>query len=307
MDNTPEKIPQVSGKKSGNYSELLNVKDRTSLLIARIISYIFLALVTFLSLFAFYLLIINATRSNAQLQAGFELFPKEHFIDNLVKAWNDTALFTIPQGLLNSFIVAAATSILTTYFSAMTAYGLYVYKFRGSGVAFKFIMVVMMIPTQVSAVGFVQLVYQFDLDNTYWPLIIPAIAAPATFFYMKQYIEGALPLEVVEAARVDGSNEFRTFNTISLPMLKPAIAVQMIFAFVASWNNFFTPALIIDKAELRTVPIMLSLLRSKLNSQSGDLGEVYMLILLSIVPVVIVYICLSKFIIKGVTLGSVKG
>ena len=102
-----------------------------------------------------------------------------------------------------------------------------------------------------------------------------------------------MPLEVIEAARVDGSNEFRTFNAIAVPMLKPAFAVQLIFGFVASWNNFFTPALVI--------------LRSKLNSQNGDLGEVYMMILLSIIPVVIVYLFLSKFIVKGVALGAVKG
>ena len=276
--------------------------------ISRTIAYIFLALVTFLSLFAFYLLFINASRSNAELQAGFTLWPKNfYFLQNLETAWYDTSLFTLPQGMLNSFIIAACTSVLSVYFSAMTAYGIHVYDFKGKNFLHKFILMVMMIPTQVAAVGFVQLVYQFNLNDTYWPLIIPTIAAPATYFYMKQYIEGALPLEVVEAARVDGSNEFRTFNTISLPMMKPAIAVQLIFAFVASWNNFFTPALILDKPDLQTLPIMLSILRSKINSQSGDLGEVYMFILLSIVPVVIVYICLSKFIIKGVTLGSVKG
>lgn len=294
--------------KKKNYGDYKNASDRTKLFISRTIAYIFLAFVTFLSLFAFYLLLINASRSNAELQAGFTLWPKNfYFLKNLETAWYDTTLFTIPQGMLNSFIVAACTSILTVYFSAMTAYGIHVYDFKGKNFCHKFILMVMMIPTQVAAVGFVQLVYQFDFDNTYWPLIIPTIAAPATYFYMKQYIEGALPLEVVEAARVDGSNEFRTFNTISLPMMKPALAVQMIFAFVASWNNFFTPALILDKPSLQTLPIMLSILRSKINSQSGDLGEVYMFILLSIVPVVIVYICLSKFIIKGVTLGSVKG
>ncbi len=297
-----EKAPKVK-----SYSDYQNDKSSASLLITRILTYIFLAFVTFLSLFAFYLLIINSTRSNAQLQAGFQLLPSENFLNNFVKTWNDTALFWLPQGMLNSLIIAASSSILTVYFSAMTAYGIYVYDFKGRNLAFKFIMVVMMIPTQVAAVGFVQMVNAMNLTNTYWPLIIPAIAAPSTFFYMKQYIEGALPLEVVEAARVDGSNEFKTFNIISLPMIKPALAVQMIFAFVASWNNFFTPALIIDKTELRTLPIMLSLLRSKINSQHGDLGEVYMMILLSIIPIVIVYIFLSKFIIKGVTLGSVKG
>ncbi|MBO6230205.1 MAG: carbohydrate ABC transporter permease [Ruminiclostridium sp.] len=287
--------------------EYIDKGNKTTLFISRLVSYIFLVFVTILSLFSFYLLIINATRSNAQLQAGFEVLPKEHFFDNLVTAWNDTSIFFLPQGMLNSFIVAAFTCILTTYFSAMTAYGVCVYDFAGKNGIHKFIILIMMIPTQVSALGFVQLVNQLGLTNTYWPLIIPAIAAPATYFYMKQYIDSTLPLEIVEAARVDGSNEFRTYNFICMPILKPAIAVQMIFAFVASWNNFFTPALILDKKEMYTLPIMLSIVRSRINSQAGDMGEVYMIILLAIIPVVIVYLFLSKFIIGGVTLGSVKG
>ena len=281
--------------------------NTTTTKISRVIAYIFLIFVTFLSLFSIYLLIINSTRSHAQLQAGFTLVPNNYFFKNLVKAWEDTALFTIPQGMWNSFFIAALSCIVTTYFSAMTAYGVHVYDFALKGFAFNFILIVMMIPTQVSAVGFVQLVKNVHLENTYWPLIIPTIAAPAVFFYMKQNIESTLPLEVIEAARVDGSNEFRTFNTIALPMLKPAMAVQMIFAFVASWNNYFTPALVIDKSNKWTLPIMMAVLRSKINSQSGDLGEVYMMILLSIIPVVIVYIFLSKYIVKGVALGAVKG
>lgn len=293
--------------RTGNIEDYQIHSSKFSLVVSKVFSYIFLALVTFLSLAPFYLMIINSTRSNAQLQSGFELLPKEYFINNLLTAWNDTSIFFLPQGLLNSFIVAALTCLLGTYFSALTAYGICVYDFKGKNIAHKFIILVMMIPTQVSALGFVQIVNQLSLTNTYWPLIIPAIAAPATYFYMKQYIDSTLPLEIVEAARVDGSNEFRTFNTICMPILRPAMAVQMIFAFVASWNNFFTPALILDKKEIITLPIMLSIVRSRINSQAGDMGEVYMIILLAIIPVVIVYLFLSRFIIKGVTLGAVKG
>lgn len=292
---------------AGNRMDYIDKGNKVTLQISRIVSYIFLIFVTILSLFSFYLLIINASRSNAQLQSGFEILPKEHFIDNLVTAWNDQSIFFLPQGMLNSFIVAAFTCILSSYFSAMTAYGICVYDFKGRTLIHKIIILVMMIPTQVSALGFVQLVNNLKLTNTYWPLIIPAIAAPATYFYMKQYIDSTLPLEIVEAARVDGSNEFRTYNFICLPILKPALAVQMIFAFVGSWNNFFTPALILDKKEVYTLPIMLSIVRSRINSQAGDMGEVYMIILLAIIPVVLVYLFLSKFIIGGVTLGSVKG
>ena len=280
---------------------------RAQQMVTRVLAYIFLVFVTFLSLFSFYLLIINGSRSNAELQAGFTLIPSTHFGDNFITAITDNALFSLPRGLWNSFVIAASSAILPTYCSAITAYGIHVYDFKGKKFIFTFILAVMMIPTQVSAAGFIQLVNQVHLNDTYWPLIIPAIAAPAIFFYMKQYIESSMPLEVIEAARVDGSNEFRTFNAIAVPMLKPAFAVQLIFGFVASWNNFFTPALVIDSSDNWTLPIMMSILRSKLNSQNGDLGEVYMMILLSIIPVVIVYLFLSKFIVKGVALGAVKG
>ena len=230
--------------------EYIDKGNKTGLFIARLVSYIFLVFVTILSLFSFYLLIVNASRSNLELQTGFSALPKDYFFTNFGTAWNDTNLFFLPQGMLNSFIVAALTCIFTTYFSAMTAYGVCVYDFKGRNVIHKAIILIMMIPTQVGALGFVQLVNNLGLTNTYWPLIVPAIAAPATYFYMKQYIDSTLPLEIVEAARVDGSNEFRTYNFICLPILKPALAVQMIFAFVASWNNYFTPALILNKKEI---------------------------------------------------------
>lgn len=274
---------------------------------ARVFSYIFLVFVAILSLFPFYLLIINATRSNAELQAGFTLIPHGNFFKNFATAWNDTTLFTFPRSLLNSFIIAAVASVFTTYFSAMTAYGIQVYDFKGRKTLFKFILIIMMIPTQISAAGFIQLVDKFNMKDTYWPLIIPAIAAPSVFFYMKQYMESSMPMEVIEAARVDGSNEFLTFNTIAVPMLMPAISVQLIFAFVASWNNYFTPALVLDSSKNWTLPIALAAVRSRINSQAGDMGEVYMFIFLSIIPVVIVYIFISRNIVEGVALGAVKG
>ena len=282
-----------------------NTKGRILMIVARVVVYTILIFLAFLCLFSFYMLIINATRSNAQLQAGFTLMPKNNFFANLKNAWTDASI-NIPRGMLNSFFIATCSAVLTTYFSALTAYGIHVYNFKLKRAAFLFIMAVMMIPPQVSAVGFIQLVYKFHLTNNYIPLIIPSIAAPVVFFYMKQYLESVLPMEMVEAARVDGSGEFRTFNTIVLPIMKPAIAVQMIFSFVSSWNNYFIPALLLDKAEMKTVPIMVAQLRSA-DYSKFDMGKVYMFILLAILPVLVVYIFLSKSIIKGVTAGSVKG
>lgn len=282
-----------------------NTKGKVQLVILRVVVYSILVFLSLLCIFFFYLMVINATRSNAELAKGFTLVPSGNFFTNLKNAWNDSSI-NIPRGMLNSLIIALSTAVLTTYFSALTAYGVHVYDFKGKKLVFTFIMAVMMIPAQVSALGFVQLMNRFHLNNSFIPLIIPGIAAPVVFFYMKQYMESVLPIDVINAARVDGSSEFRTFNTIVLPMMKPAIAVQMIFSFVSSWNNYFVPALLLDKAELKTVPIMIAQLRSA-DYSKFDMGKVYMFILLAILPVVIVYIILSKSIIKGVTSGSVKG
>ncbi len=288
-----------------NTADYLSAKGRVMLNISRIFVYLVLAVLTFLCLFFFYLLIINSTRSNAQLNEGFTWLPQDNFLNNLKNAWTDASI-NIPRGMLNSFIVAMSSALLTTYFSALTAFGIHCYEFRFKKMAFTFIMAVMMIPSQISAVGFVKLCNTLHLTNNFIPLIIPGIASPVVFFYMKQYMESILPLEIVEASRVDGASEFFTFNKIVLPIMGPAIAVQMIFSFVASWNNFFIPAMIIDKAELKTVPIMIAALRSA-DYSKFDMGKVYMLILLSILPVIVVYLILSKFIIRGVSEGSVKG
>ena len=275
------------------------------LTVLRILVYVILIFLSVLCLFSFVMLFINASRSNGQLQAGFTLIPGGHLLDNLRNAWTDSSI-NIPRGLLNSFIVATATAILTTYFSALTAYGFQAYDFKGKKLLFGFIMAIMVIPTQVSASGFVQICYKFGLTNNYLVLILPGIAAPIVFFYIKQYMESNLPMEIVDAARVDGCGEFKTFNFIILPMLKPALAVQLIFSFVQSWNNYFLPSLLLTKAEMKTVPIMIAQLRSA-DYSKFDMGKVYMFILLAILPVLIVYIILSKSIIKGVTAGSVKG
>ena len=282
-----------------------SLKAKRQLMLSRFVVYVILVFLSVLCLFSFWMLFVNASRSNGDLQGGFRLLPSNYFIPNLKNAWTDASI-NIPRGMLNSFIIAAATSVLATYFSALTAYGIHAYDFKLKGVAFTFIMAVMVIPNQVAATGFYQMCVKLGWTNNYIPLILPGVAAPVVFFYMKQYMESVLPMEIIDAARVDGSGEFRTFNTIILPMLKPALAVQLIFNFVQSWNNYFMPALLLDKAEMKTVPLMIAQLRSA-DYSKFDMGKVYMFILLAILPVVVVYICLSKFIIKGVTAGSVKG
>lgn len=270
----------------------------------RSIAYVVLTIITFFCLFWFYILFINATRSNGQLQAGFTLLPGGHLMDN----WKNLLAGTLPvwQGLINSLIISTCSAALCVYFSTMTAYAIHAYEFRLKKFIYPFILMVMMIPTQVTALGFVQLVSKMKLEDSFIPLIAPSIAVPVTFFYMKQYMESALPLSLIEAARIDGSGEFHTFNAIVLPLMKPAIAVQAIFTFVSNWNNYFTPALILHDDKKKTLPILIAQLRAA-DWLKFDMGQVYVMIAFSIFPVIIVYLILSKHIVQGVALGSVKG
>ncbi len=270
----------------------------------RALAYIVLVIISFFCLCWFYILFVNATRSNSELARGFRLLPS----NNLWKNWTNLVNGTIPvlYGLGNSLLISTLSAVLCTYFSSMTAYAIHAYDFRLKKFMFTFILMIMMIPTQVTALGFVQLVDTLNLRDSFIPLIIPTIAAPVTFFYMKQYMESTLPLAIVESARIDGAGEFRTFNTIVMPMMKPAIAVQAIFTFVSSWNNYFVPALILDSDKRKTLPILIAQLRSA-DFLKFDMGQVYVMIAFSIFPVIIVYLILSKNIVQGVAMGSVKG
>lgn len=269
-----------------------------------ILAHTVLILLSFMCLFFFYVLIINATRSHAELQKGFSALPGKYFFTNLKNVANDGS-FPMFRGILNSLIVSGCSAALCTYFSALTAYGLYAYNFKGKKVAFTFIMAILVMPTQVTAMGFLKLVTNMGMYDSLLPLIIPSIASPAVFYFMYSYLQSSLPISLVEAARIDGSGEFKTFNHIVLPIMKPAIAVQAIFTFVGSWNNYFVPALIIQSKNKMTVPILIATLRGA-DYMNFDMGKIYMMITVAIVPIIIVYLLLSKYIIAGVTLGGVK-
>ncbi|MDM8296031.1 MAG: carbohydrate ABC transporter permease [Enterocloster aldenensis] len=269
-----------------------------------ILAHTVLILLSFMCLFFFYVLIINATRSHADLQKGFSALPGKYFFTNLKNVANDGS-FPMFRGILNSLIVSGCSAALCTYFSALTAYGLYAYDFKGKKVAFTFIMAILVMPTQVTAMGFLKLVTNMGMYDSLLPLIIPSIASPAVFYFMYSYMQSSLPISLVEAARIDGSGEFKTFNHIVLPIMKPAIAVQAIFTFVGSWNNYFVPALIIQSKNKMTVPILIATLRGA-DYMNFDMGKIYMMITVAIVPIIIIYLLLSKYIIAGVTLGGVK-
>ena len=264
-------------------------------------------LLTLVCLVPLYLMIVNACRGhNAILQSPVSLIPGSNFVENMKNITTQSPQWDLLRGYRNSLIIAAGSTILTVFFSAMTAYGLTVYQFKVRDGAYTLILAVMMIPIQVTSTGFVQfMVGTLGLADSFIPLIVPAIAAPAIVFYMRQYMKSSFPLDIVEAARIDGCSEFRTFISIAIPMMKPAIAVQAIFAFVQNWDNYYTQNMIlISNDKMITMPMMVQKVLGQ--DKKIDLGAQYAAVALSVIPIIVIYVCLSRFIVGGVALGGVK-
>ncbi|MER2235343.1 MAG: carbohydrate ABC transporter permease [Candidatus Limivicinus sp.] len=257
-----------------------------------------------LSLFPFVVMVVNSTRSTFEIQQhAVSFIPSSHLADNF-KVFEGKP-FNPWRGFLNSLIVAVGATALTVYFSTLTAYALVAYTWKGRDAFFTFILCVMMIPAQVTAIGFYQFMYRIHMTNNLLALILPAIYAPGSVFFMRQFMLASLPLELLDSARIDGSKEFNTFNKIALPIMKPAMATQGIFCFVSTWNNLFIPSILLTKDELKTMPIMVSLLKGDI--YKTEYGAIYLGLTLTVLPLFIVYFTLSKYIIAGVALGGVKG
>lgn len=280
--------------------------NRNAMLRTRLLRTLVLTLLSVMSLIPFYFMFVNATHTSNEVKSGINLWFGSSLSDNLA-TFNQKQQgvgVSVLQSMGNSLCIAIPSTILSVYFSSLTAYGIHAYRFRGRKLAWGFILAVMMVPTQVFAVGFYKFMLQLDLIDSYLPLIIPSITTPTVVFFMHQYLQGALPLEMVEAARIDGCGEFRIFNRIVLPIMKPALATQAIFQFVASWNSLFMPSMIINSTKKKTLTMFVQTLMGE--SFRTDYGVVFLALSITILPMFVVYFLLSRYIVEGVALGSVK-
>ncbi len=249
-----------------------------------------------------YLVLVNITRSTAEINSGLSLLPSVHLPDNW-RILNSTG-FSLSRGFFNSFLVAILTAFSATYSSAMAAYGVFMYQFRGRRALWGLILFMMLIPTSVAYIGFFRVVFFMRLLDSYIPLIVPAIASPVIVFFLRQYLLSLPVRELADVARIDGAGEFWTFNAIVLPIMKPALATQVFFTFVGSWNNFAMPFVILSDRKLFTIPMIVAFLQTDIHN--ADFGSIYLGIAVSFVPAICVYACTSKFIISGLTMGSLK-
>lgn len=270
--------------------------------IAKFFLYAFLVILAVLCFLPFLMMLINSTRSGNEIMTGFTLIPGSSLASNW-KVVTDN--MDLGRGFLNSIFLAVCNTLLVSYFSALTAYGLAYYKFRGSKVIFTSMLIFMMVPSQLSLLGFYDLCNNMRLIDSYIPLIVPSVASPATVFFLRQYILSVMPKAILEAPRIDGAGEITIFHKIVLPIMAPGIATMAIGTFVGSWNSYLIPMLLINSPEKRPLPVMVAEL-SAVRDITTNLGATYLVVAISIVPIMIAFCFFSKYIISGISAGSVK-
>ena len=287
---------------------------KLNLTIARTFIYILIAALTIICVIPLWVMVVNATRSNNEIFSGLTLIPGDKAIENFKTLIDgkiiDPVLGTrkdglnIPHGLLNSAIIAGLATFLAGYFSALTAYGFALYSFRGKKALWGIIMTVIMLPPTVGLIGYYKLVAGLGLLDNYIPLIIPAIASPFAVFFLRQYMSSALPLSLVEAARIDGARELTIFHRIALPIVMPGIATISILGFLGNWNSYLNPLIVLSNKDMFTMPLLIQQLNTSLYNR--DFGAMYMGISLSVIPILIMFSIFSKYLIEGITAGGVK-
>ena len=266
------------------------------------IIYLCLSLLAAICFLPFLLMIVNVTRSGVEITHSFTLIPSSHLKDNWEALFAYVNLF---KGFRNSLLVAIPATILTAYFSSITAYAMAVYRFKGNAWLFKILVVFMMIPAQLSLIGFYNLCQKLHMVDSYLPLIIPAIASPGTVFFLRQYVQSTLSKALLEAARIDGAGELHIFHKIVLPIMAPGIATMSIGAFIGNWNNYLVPLILLNTPDKMTLPVMISTLNAATDLQKNQ-GAIYLGVAISVVPILIVFCFCSKYIISSITAGSVK-
>lgn len=259
-----------------------------------------LAIVSMISIIPFYFIISMATHSTNEIYKGDIYVFGAKLMENIG---------TIIQGgflqyYWNSIYTALFSGILCVFISALAAYALTVYRFRGRSFCTSFIVASMMIPSQISLIGYSIEMKNMGLVNSHIPLILIWGASAYEVFFMVQYMKNSLPKELIESARIDGSNEFHTFISIGIPMIKPAVGTLFMLVFLWSWNNFLMPSTLITKSSKFTIPIGIQTLATAYTQDWGARGAA---LTIAVVPILIIFAIGSKYFIKGLSAGAVKG
>lgn len=270
--------------------------------VSRFFVYIFLTLLLVVTILPIWLLLVNATRSTTEIQQGISFLPSKFALVNYnILANRGLNLF---RGFSNSLYISVSTTILSVYFSFLTAYAIVVYDFKGKRFFSGFIVLLVLIPMQLSIIGFFQYMSRLGLVDNYASLILPSIASAFGVFFAMQYLESVVIQDLIDAGRVDGASEIGIFHRIMMPIAMPGAITLGIFTFIASWNNFFNPFILISSIQKYTLPMLVQTLRGDV--YRTEYGAIYLGLAITAVPVIIIYAFFSKYIINGIAMGSVK-
>lgn len=251
------------------------------------------------SVFPFIMMIMMSTYKSSELYLSFPIIPSDYLLENLKTVFD--APFLIYYW--NSIYVAVTHTLLVLTISSMAGFALAKYKFRLRKLLYSIIIATLIIPAQLSTIGFVLEMKAFNMLNTHLPFILTA-ASPFAVFWITSYINAGLPDELLESARIDGCSEPKLFIRIVIPLIKPALGTMALLAFLGSWNNFMLPTIMLTKQKLYTLPVGI---KNFATQYTNDVGAQILAINLAIFPILILFSIYSKNLIRGITAGAIKG
>ena len=267
----------------------------------KVMAVIILILLALFFLFPLYWIITGSFKDTIEINARYPIwFPQNPTIDNYVRLFEHPAL----RWLFNIVFISAMAMILTCFTAALAGYALAKKRFYGRAVLFTIIICAMALPKQVIVIPLLQeMTNFFHLNDNIWAVILPTVGWPFGVFLMKQFAE-TIPNEILEAARVDGAGELRTFFSVVFPMIKPGIGALAIFTFVNTWNDYFLQLVMLTNENNLTLPVGISNLQGEMSS---DFGLIMAGAALAAVPIVAVFIAFQKYFTQGISMGAVKG
>jgi len=267
------------------------------------LGYTFLAIVMAAAIYPIYwAFTIGSGDQSTITKREFIGIPGPNFIDNALEVMNSPTV-NFWNSILNSIIVSVIVSISVVFFSTLAGFAFSKLRFKGKSGLLYFVIATLAVPTQLAVVPLFIVMVNLNLTGTLSAVILPALVSAFGVFWMTQYLTGALPYELIEAARVDGASMIRTFWSIAFPAARPAAAMLALFVFVQTWTNFFWPFIVLDK-DSRTLPVALSVLS---NNYFDDYSLILAGAVVSIIPLLILFIAAGRQLVKGIMDGAVKG
>lgn len=266
----------------------------------RIFAFVILIILMVLFSFPLYWIITGSLKDAATINSAKpEWFPTSPTLDNYVRLFKNPAL----KWLFNSVLISVAAMALTCISASMAGYVLAKKRFYGRAFLFSLLVCAMALPKQVILIPLLKEMAFLNLHDNLWAVILPTVGWPFGVFLIKQFSE-TIPTEMLEAARIDGAGEFRTFTSVVLPIIKPGVGALAIFTFITSWNDYFLQLIMLNSKANLTISLGIAKLQSEM---STDFGLIMAGAALAAVPIIAIFLMFQKYFTQGITMGAVKG